>query len=96
MVVRDFNFVGVAILPDETDPPLVIDSNAVLSLAVSAQRFESVAGRHRQVMQFLGCVEHGQLPQPDPLDGLELSHSLAVKKALRLFRAERFNHYVRV
>jgi hypothetical protein len=31
MVVRDFDVVGVALAPSKTDPPLVVDPNAVLS-----------------------------------------------------------------
>ena len=36
MVVRDFNVVGVALLPGKTNPPLIVDPNTVLPLAVPA------------------------------------------------------------
>jgi hypothetical protein len=38
VIVRYLYFVGVAIAPDETNAPLVVDADAVLTLAVSAQR----------------------------------------------------------
>jgi hypothetical protein len=35
MIVRDLHVVGVAIPPDETDAPLVVDADAVLAFAVA-------------------------------------------------------------
>ena len=42
MIVRDFNFVGIASLPFETNPILIVDSNTVLSDPISAQPFEVI------------------------------------------------------
>ena len=39
MVVHDFDVVDAAIPPPEADPPLVIDLDAVLALAISAKGF---------------------------------------------------------
>jgi hypothetical protein len=36
MVVSNFHFKGITIAPDKTNAPLVIDSNAVLAIAVTA------------------------------------------------------------
>jgi hypothetical protein len=35
VVVRDFDIVGISILPPETDPILVVDPNTVLTRAVA-------------------------------------------------------------
>lgn len=35
MIVHDFDIERVAIIPDETDSPLLIDADAVLSLAIA-------------------------------------------------------------
>jgi hypothetical protein len=81
---RDFNAVGVAFPPDKTDAPLVIDSDTVLPLAVPVQRLKPVAWRRCQVPQFRGRIQHHELFQCRPLNGLKPPHSLTVKKAVRL------------
>jgi hypothetical protein len=35
VVIHDLNVKGVAILPPEADPPLLVDPNAVLSLTIT-------------------------------------------------------------
>jgi hypothetical protein len=35
MVINDFHIVSVTTLPSKAQPPLIIDANAVLTLAVS-------------------------------------------------------------
>jgi len=44
VVVCDFYPLSVPIVPNETDSPLVVDANAVLTLAVPFQLFELKAG----------------------------------------------------
>lgn len=44
MIIGDFDFVGVTIFPSEADAPLVVDSYAVLAVAVASKSFETVAG----------------------------------------------------
>ena len=51
MVVNDFEFVRVAVLPDEADAPLVVDADAVPARQAALQGFEAVARRHPQVIQ---------------------------------------------
>ena len=41
--------VRLPILPDEADPPLVVDSDAVLSFSVAPECFQVVPGERRQV-----------------------------------------------
>ena len=59
VIIHDFNFVGVACPPFKTDPPLVIDSNAVLSFPVAVQFLQPVSGWSLQVVQRLGSMQHG-------------------------------------
>jgi len=40
---------GIAILPPKADPPLFIDTNAVLPGPVATQRLEPIVRRHAQV-----------------------------------------------
>jgi hypothetical protein len=57
MVVCDLNFVGIAILPTETDAKLIVDSNAVLPFAATTQSFQSIARRNRQFGAVLDLVD---------------------------------------
>jgi hypothetical protein len=51
VIIRDFNVVRVSVHPLETNPPLRIDANAMLSFAVATQSFQSVSGRNPQVFE---------------------------------------------
>jgi hypothetical protein len=56
MVIDNFNVVRIAITPDEAQPPLVIDADAVLSGAVAGQRLQVVGRRLPEILQ-RGCVQ---------------------------------------
>src|SRR5579863_1122285 len=45
-VIRDLCLVSIAIPPDEANPELIVDSNAVLNFPVTTQRLQPVAGRN--------------------------------------------------
>lgn len=53
MVIHDLNVVRVAVSPPETDPPLVVDPNAVLTFPVSCQFFQPIPGWDSQVLDRL-------------------------------------------
>jgi len=57
MIIHNFNFMGVAFVPAEANPPLIIHANAVLPFTAALQRFEPVARRHDHVPQFRGRVQ---------------------------------------
>lgn len=61
MVVGYLNVVGVATGPTETDPPLVIDSYAVLTLAFPFQALESIRWWNAEVGQVSSVVQHSRL-----------------------------------
>jgi hypothetical protein len=61
VVVRDFNVLGIAVLPSETDPVLLVDSNAMLPPTVAAQLLEPIAGGHSQLTEIPNPVELSQL-----------------------------------
>jgi len=50
MIVHELDVVGVSVAPDETDPPLVVDPDRMLSAPVASKRFQAVAGRDAQVV----------------------------------------------
>src|ERR1019366_4652076 len=61
VVVCDFNFVGIPVLPLEADPELVVDANAVLSGSVAFQAFEAIARGHVQLAEISHPIELCQL-----------------------------------
>src|SRR5262245_16601024 len=63
VVVDDLDVGGpeVALHPLETDTPLVIDSDAVLPLSISAQRFEAVTRQRGEISQGHRCLQTVQL-----------------------------------
>jgi hypothetical protein len=60
VVIDDLHVFSVAIGPFETDAPLVVDSDAVLTFPVAGEFFEAVPGRHPKVVYGGGCVEDGE------------------------------------
>jgi hypothetical protein len=44
-------------IPDETYPPLIVDSYRVLSLPIGLERFKLVAGRDTKVANHAGLVK---------------------------------------
>ncbi len=62
MIVCDLNVVGIVLMPDETNPVLVVDSDAVLPATIPTQFFQAVAGRESQVIKFKRSVQHREFP----------------------------------
>src|SRR3989304_898334 len=59
VVINNFHIEGAgrASGPLETPPPLLVDADAVLTLAVPFQRFETVAAERGEVLQRQGRLE---------------------------------------
>lgn len=68
MVIDDLDIFGIACRPSETNPPLIIDPNAHLSLAFAPQEFEPVAGWVTQIIDRYGGIQLAQLAQRPVLD----------------------------
>jgi hypothetical protein len=80
VVVNDLNFVSVSVPPYEADAPLIIDSNAVLALAIAAQAFEPVSSRSGQVAELPREMHLVKLPPGDSLNGPELPYRFSMKE----------------
>jgi hypothetical protein len=68
MVVNDPDIIGCSVMPSKTDPPLLIDADAVLPPPIALQRFEPIAGRYAEIVQRSGLIQHTQLTQSSRLD----------------------------
>jgi len=49
VVVHNFHVQGVTATPDKTDAPLIVDTDAVLSMAIPTQGFQMIPRRGRQI-----------------------------------------------
>jgi hypothetical protein len=49
MIVDDINIVCIALAPYKAEPPLVVDPDAVLSLSIAVQGFQTISRRSYQV-----------------------------------------------
>jgi hypothetical protein len=96
MAVDDFHIVAMALTPDETDSPLIIDSHRVLSFPIASQRFQLISRRRSQDAQLRRSVKLKQFPQGDPLDGTEPPAVVIVKEILSFLRAKALNHTHRI
>lgn len=57
VIIGDLDLVGMIVFPDENDPPLLIDPNAVKLAQVAGQLLKAVAGWNPQVVQFGSGME---------------------------------------
>jgi hypothetical protein len=65
MIVRDFNFVGIANLPSKTNPILIVDPNTVLSTSVSAKPFEAIPAWNSKFADVSDSIDLIKLPPSD-------------------------------
>ena len=92
MIVHDLNVMCLAIPPDEANPPLVIDPDAVLPGSIPLKRFEMVAGWNTKVVNLLGGMQVKQFAPRDTFDGTKRQHHPIVEKRLRVLASKRPDH----
>ena len=93
VVIHDLHVESIAAVPDETDPPLVVDANAVLTGPIPAQRFQAVGRWDPQVVQSLCVVDHAQLTPGHWLDVLgQTPRALAPPDLLGLLAPAALDH----
>jgi hypothetical protein len=63
MVIDDLDFVRVGSTPDETDPPLIVDPDAVLAFAVATKLLEPIPRRRAKIDERLCGVQDQELTQ---------------------------------
>jgi len=95
MVVGNFYIKRASIFPDETNAPLTVDSNAVLTCPLLLECFEMVATIDRQHLKASRRMQHQKFPARRPQERLEPSHRTVVKSVFGLSVLERHDrHYV--
>src|SRR5262245_16279757 len=95
VIIDNRDVVRVAVAPGETDPPLVVDADAVLPGAITAQLLQLIARRDAQVVQDLGRVDCDEFAERDPTQlGRKPAHRLASKEACGVATTETLDHLV--
>jgi hypothetical protein len=96
VVVHDLDFVSIAIAPNEAQAPLAIDTYAVLSRAISAQGFQTVAWWAAQKLKGYGGVKLRQFALRNALESGKVLRALAGEQLGGVLAAKRFDHASRV
>jgi hypothetical protein len=92
VIINNLDLVSIGLAPYKTDSPLIVDPDAMLTLAVAAKFLQTVTGRNLQVLYGLRVVQHCELAPRGVLDALKTRAALAVEKRFRVPASERFNH----
>jgi len=92
VIVDDLDFEGLRLPPDEADPPLVVDSDAVLSAPPSFQGLQTISGWDSEVLEGSRSVQQQELAPRHAFESSEPRHVFVVKEVLRVLPAERTDH----
>lgn len=57
MVIADFDVIGIAGGETETDSPLIVDGDRILTFSVAGKRMKPVTRRYLQVLQARGQIQ---------------------------------------
>ena len=96
MVVHNLHIVDIAIMPSKTDSPLLVDTDAVLPLAISLQCFQVVAGWAVEICQHRRAVQLTQFSLGDSFKCAEAGYALALMKKLCLPVNKALDHLISV
>jgi hypothetical protein len=61
MIIGKLDVMGTRWRPAEADAEWIVDPDRMLSVTVSSQQLESIAGRRPQIVQRCGGIDHQQL-----------------------------------
>jgi hypothetical protein len=92
VIIDNFDFVSVPLTPHKANPPLIVNTNTALALAIAFQPFEPIAGQCRKRWQIRRRVEHIQFPKRLSFDGSEPPHGFPAEKALRIGASKGLDH----
>jgi hypothetical protein len=92
VVIHDLDSIGVPVASRKANPPLVVDADTVLALAISFQALQPVSRQHRKRSDIRRRVEHVQFPKRLALNGLEPAYGFPAEEALGIGAAKRPDH----
>jgi len=82
MIVNNFDLPGASLVPHKTNPPLVIDADAILARPVTAQFLQTIRRRTPQIQQVCRSIQSIKTTQCGLADWLAPMQGLFVIKHL--------------
>lgn len=92
MIVNDFHINRSAVFPAETNPPLLVDSDAELTGPIADKFPQTIAGRHAQILDAAGTFEQEKFPQRHMLQSGKSSRPFAKEYPVRFAAPETSDH----
>jgi hypothetical protein len=92
MVINNFDLFRTGFAPAEANPELPVDSNAVLTLTVTMQRLQHIAGRNFKVIQLACSLELPNFPQGNALKINKAPDAATACQLLSILTFERYDH----
>ena len=92
MIVDDLDIEGVTVTPDETEPPLPVDADAVLSRTIATQGLQTIPWRAAKKVECRRRMQLGKLALGDRLESTERPRRLAGKELGGGLATKRFDH----
>jgi hypothetical protein len=96
VVVHDLDLLRVAVLPDETDSILIVDTDAVLPPSIPGQTLKVIPWKRAQVVESLGGVKLRELALRDPGDAPKPARRVSLKERLGVAAPEGPDHLLRI
>lgn len=92
MIIGDFDFIRSVSLPEKTNPPLIVDPDAMLPDPIRMQHLQPVSWWGTQVLEIRCVIEHGQFSLSGLPEAGEFLDHLSCKELLRLFVPKPSDH----
>jgi hypothetical protein len=92
VIIDNLDFNGVSIPEPEADAPLIVNTDAPLSLPLALESLKPVAWRHPQVLNAAGDIQYREFSHGRGLDTVKPLDALAAEHGFGIAALERFNH----
>ena len=92
VVVNDFNVFWSSFRPDEAEPELVVDADAVLAMAVSQERLQAIAWWDLQIVEAFSGIKDGELAESHTSEASKAPHRPSLEEDPGVAAAKRPDH----
>ena len=92
MIINNFHVFRASLGPTEADPELPVDSDVVLTLAITKQWLQHISGRYFKIIQLACSLKLPNFPQSNSLKIDEASDSASACQLLGILTLERYDH----
>jgi hypothetical protein len=93
MVINNFDIIGMAVLPVEAYPPLIVDPDAPLAFSLADKLFQTVSRGYAKKFQICCAMDLGQFAKGRPMYVLRQSGcKCALEDLFRIFAAKSLDH----